>query len=64
MIKRLSFFVERVYKNVGFLKGLSSNCRQTLKEIVVKPTVLSQNANMMYTNWLNYYVYQVTPYEL
>lgn len=22
------------------------------------------HANMMYTNWLNYYVYQVTPYEL
>jgi homoserine O-succinyltransferase/O-acetyltransferase len=22
------------------------------------------HANAMYTNWLNYYVYQVTPYEL
>ncbi|NLK99758.1 MAG: homoserine O-succinyltransferase, partial [Clostridiales bacterium] len=22
------------------------------------------HANTMYTNWLNYYVYQVTPYKL
>ena len=22
------------------------------------------HANTLYTNWLNYYVYQVTPYEL
>jgi len=22
------------------------------------------HANNLYTNWLNYYVYQITPYEL
>ena len=22
------------------------------------------NANNLYTNWLNYYVYQVTPYDM
>jgi homoserine O-succinyltransferase len=30
-----------------------------------KPTLLwRSHANNLYTNWLNYYVYQVTPYEL
>ncbi len=30
-----------------------------------KPTMLwRSHSNAMYTNWLNYYVYQVTPYEL
>lgn len=30
-----------------------------------KPTLLWRaHSNAMYTNWLNYYVYQVTPYEL
>ncbi|NLK28258.1 MAG: homoserine O-succinyltransferase [Clostridiales bacterium] len=30
-----------------------------------RPTLVWRaHANIMYTNWLNYYVYQVTPYEL
>jgi len=30
-----------------------------------KPNLIWRaHANAMYTNWLNYYVYQVTPYEL
>lgn len=30
----------------------------------VPPLVWRNMANMLYTNWLNYYVYQVTPYDL
>ena len=30
------------------------------KQVDVKWT---STANLFYTNWLNYYVYQVTPYE-
>ncbi|MCW8886998.1 MAG: homoserine O-succinyltransferase [Motiliproteus sp.] len=28
------------------------------------PNVWRSHANLMFTNWLNYYVYQITPYEL
>ena len=31
----------------------------------VKPNLMwRSHANNLYTNWLNYYVYQVTPYDL
>ena len=47
-------------------------CRSIFRRTIIRTTIRKtgrclpwrSHANNLYTNWLNYYVYQITPYDL
>lgn len=51
-------------RNKGLLTELPKNYYPNNQSELKPNLVWRAHANAMYTNWLNYYVYQVTPYEL
>lgn len=50
--------------NKGFLPALPAHYYEDDNPFSVPPLTWRNMANTLYTNWLNFYVYQTTPYDL
>ena len=51
-------------QNKGINPNVPYNCFPNDDASLTPPMVWRSNATLLYTNWLNYFVYQATPYDL